>query len=209
MFLKKITFTRWADKKEMVKSKLNKITLVVGNSGSGKSYLLKEIFYGTNPNDNFDRYLITPHNDSSFIRRHNGIPVMGLHKSYFNRNHHLWFEHYASITGDKILDDSFNEDIEDVNGNRYALHQLPASRKKMMSILSFLADKRMMAPSDLALKDNSLILIDEFENSLHPTIQLAFLRVLDRYMPDNHQFIISTHSPLVGTQFPSKDRIYL
>jgi len=208
MFLKEITFKRWCDKKEIT-NKLNKTTLIVGNSGSGKSYLLEQIFNGANPDDNFDRYLITPNNDKSFFVGHSGIPVMEWHKSYFKRNHHLWFEHYASITGDKILDDSFNEDIEDENGNRYALHQLPASRKKMISILSFLADKKIMAPSDLMLKDNSLILIDEFENSLHPPIQLAFLRVLERFMPDNHQFIITTHSPFVAAQFSGKNKIIL
>ena len=61
-----------------------------------------------------------------------------------------------------------------------------------------------------AIKQNSLVLIDEIESSLHPRMQRRLMRDLAVIARDKEcQFIISTHSPYILDELPMGARLYV
>lgn len=59
-------------------------------------------------------------------------------------------------------------------------------------------------------EEKSLILIDELELGLHPSIQRRLVDVImDISLRDKKQFILTTHSPFLLSSFDSKSRIFI
>lgn len=55
------------------------------------------------------------------------------------------------------------------------------------------------------IKANSLILIDEPENTLHPNLEVDFMRILQEILGDFESFaIIATHSAIITREIPEK-----
>ena len=59
-------------------------------------------------------------------------------------------------------------------------------------------------------RDDSLVLIDEIETSLHPKVQRRIIRALaDLARQQNLQIILTTHSPYILEELPAIARIYI
>jgi predicted ATPase len=223
MFLNEITYTNWTTK-EVITKKLSRITLVVGDNGSGKSYLINSILQNYGGNDEFNTYeLLYEHslyehslNVLSKVKNENGGSL--FHNTTENfiykecNNIENWFKLYNRndlkliINKDKPIWSDFC--FEDNKGNRYDMSQLSSGYEKVLQIIAWISNKGNYCVNNNN-KENSLILIDDFETYLHPTLQLHFLKILSNYMPENHQFIISTHSPFVASQFSDDEKIVL
>lgn len=53
------------------------------------------------------------------------------------------------------------------------------------------------------IKKNSLIIIDEPENTLHPNFELGFMKILEKVLKDYNSFaIIATHSSIITREVP-------
>lgn len=68
--------------------------------------------------------------------------------------------------------------------------------------------------SDITFSKNILLLLDEVDLYMHPEWQRSFLTLLEKRLrrayPDKHiQLVITTHSPLVLSDIPSRNIIYL
>lgn len=81
--------------------------------------------------------------------------------------------------------------------------QLSQGEKTLMALVGDIARRlAMMNPSlDDPLQGQGIVLIDEVDMHLHPTWQREVIRNLTRTFP-NCQFILTTHSPLVISDFP-------
>jgi predicted ATP-binding protein involved in virulence len=84
------------------------------------------------------------------------------------------------------------------NGNRTPFDQLPQGYKRMFSIVFDISNRTFFLNSDCDAF--GIVVIDEIELHLHPSIQQEFLNTLKQTFP-KIQFIVSTHSPLVITNF--------
>jgi predicted ATP-binding protein involved in virulence len=89
------------------------------------------------------------------------------------------------------------------NGNRTPFDQLPQGYKRMFSIVFDISNRTFFLNSDC--DSFGIVIIDEIELHLHPSIQQEFLNTLKRTFP-KIQFIVSTHSPLVITNFKQDDK---
>ena len=217
MFLKEITYTNWTTK-EVITKKLSRITLVVGDNGSGKSYLINSILQNYGGNDEFNTYELLYANSLNVlckVKNENGGSF--IHNTTENfifkerNNIENWFKLYNRNDLKLIInkDEPFwlpFSPFEDDKGNRYSPSCLSSGYDKVLQILAWISNKGNYCVNN---KENSLILIDDFDIYLHPTLQLHFLKTLSDYMPENHQFIISTHSPFVASQFSDDDKIIL
>lgn len=55
------------------------------------------------------------------------------------------------------------------------------------------------------IKENSLIVIDEPENTLHPNFEIGFINILNKILEEYNSFaIIATHSTIVASEVPSQ-----
>ena len=76
-----------------------------------------------------------------------------------------------------------------------AFSRLSSGHKVVLLIISCCVDK---------LEEQSIVLLDEPENHLHPPLLSAFIRALSHLLVDrNGVAIISTHSPVVLQEVPS------
>jgi AAA15 family ATPase/GTPase len=89
------------------------------------------------------------------------------------------------------------------NGNRIPFDQLPQGYKRMFSIVFDIANRTFFLNSDC--ESFGIAIIDEIELHLHPSIAQEVLNALKQTFP-NIQFIVSTHSPLVITNFKQDDK---
>jgi len=218
MFLKEITYTNWTTK-EVITKKLSRITLVVGDNGSGKSYLINSILQNYGGNDEFNTYELLYANSLNVlckVKNENGGSF--IHNTTENfifkerNNIENWFKLYNRNDLKLIInkDEPFGLpfSFEDNKGNRYSSSCLSSGHEKVLEIIAWISNKGNYCVNNNN-KENSLILIDDFDTYLHPDLQLHFLKILSDYMPENHQFIISTHSPFVASQFSDDDKIVL
>jgi predicted ATP-binding protein involved in virulence len=90
----------------------------------------------------------------------------------------------------------------DKDGKTLNVEQLSQGEKLLMSLVGDIARRlAMMNPLlDNALEGNGIILIDEAELHLHPKWQRTLISRLSTTFP-NCQFILSTHSPLVISDY--------
>jgi ABC-type Mn2+/Zn2+ transport system ATPase subunit len=81
------------------------------------------------------------------------------------------------------------------SGKRLALSEFSSGQWQLLSSLLFVA---------LAAENDTLILIDEPENSLHPQWQREYLVLLERAISScsGVHVIVATHSPLVASSLP-------
>jgi predicted ATP-binding protein involved in virulence len=88
------------------------------------------------------------------------------------------------------------------NGSRTPFIQLPQGYKRIFSIVFDIANRAYLLNSNC--EPSGIVLIDEIELHLHPSIAQEVLTAFKKTFP-KIQFIISTHSPLVITNFKQND----
>lgn len=55
------------------------------------------------------------------------------------------------------------------------------------------------------IKENSLIIIDEPENTLHPNFEIGFINILNSILEEYNSFaIVATHSSIIAREIPTK-----
>lgn len=89
------------------------------------------------------------------------------------------------------------------NGNRIPFSQLPQGYKRIFSIAFDIANRAYMLNANC--NPSGIVIIDEIELHLHPSIAQVILTGLKTTFP-NIQFLVSTHSPLVITNFRQDDK---
>lgn len=92
------------------------------------------------------------------------------------------------------------------NGTRCPADQLPQGYKRLFSIAFDLASRSYMLCKHC--NASGIVLIDEIELHLHPSLAQEILPRLQRAFP-NIQFIVTTHSPLVLTRLHPDDDHFL
>lgn len=103
-----------------------------------------------------------------------------------------WFEILEPLLGDALLDVEGATDKTVLQRFR----RLGAGHKATLSILT-----RLFAE----VKNGSMVVIDEPENHLHPTLLSMTIDVLRKILEKKEAYaIISTHSPIVVQEVPSK-----
>lgn len=133
-------------------------------------------------------------------------------------------DEYAELTDDKVLRVSSNfSDVKSIGDSRFdEIHLLRrAGIIELQSVeleridTNIRVELREISSGELSLvtaflglaaviENNSLVLIDEPEVSLHPEWQVDYLKLLTRIF-DKYQgchFIIATHSPLIVSDMP-------
>lgn len=98
--------------------------------------------------------------------------------------------------------------ITTVSGNTYSFRKLPAGYKRLFYMILDLAYRSYILNENTEAR--GVVIIDEIDLHLHPTLEQSVLSRLTRTFP-NTQFIVSTHSPLVITNINmegGKNRIY-
>lgn len=98
--------------------------------------------------------------------------------------------------------------ITTVSGNTYSFRKLPAGYKRLFYMILDLAYRSYILNGNTEAR--GVVIIDEIDLHLHPTLEQSVLSRLTRTFP-NTQFIVSTHSPLVITNINmegGKNRIY-
>ena len=90
------------------------------------------------------------------------------------------------------LEFSFND------GRVIAFETLPMGYKRIFSLVIDLAYRSYILNENV--ESNGIVLIDEIELHLHPTLQQEILQRLQKTFPQI-QFIVTTHSPLVISNF--------
>jgi predicted ATP-binding protein involved in virulence len=96
-----------------------------------------------------------------------------------------------------ILEFSFKD------GREISFDKLPMGYKRVFSMVIDIAYRSYILNEDRESK--GIVLIDELELHLHPTLQQDILQRLRRTFP-KIQFIITTHSPLVISNFKVNDK---
>ena len=88
------------------------------------------------------------------------------------------------------------------NGKHIPFKQLPQGYKRIFSIVFDIANRAYILNSNC--NPSGIVIIDEVELHLHPSITQEILNGIKKIFP-KIQFIISTHSPLVITNFKQDD----
>lgn len=84
------------------------------------------------------------------------------------------------------------------DGRIIAFETLPMGYKRIFSLVLDLAYRSYILNENI--ESNGIVLIDEIELHLHPTLQQEILQRLQKTFP-KMQFIVTTHSPLVISNF--------
>lgn len=96
--------------------------------------------------------------------------------------------------GGNGLDVVFND-----GRNDYDFTEMSAGERAVFPLLLDFANLKI---------NNSIILIDEIELHLHPPLQQQFLDALP-HLGRNNQFIVTTHSPFIASQFSDERKIII
>lgn len=100
---------------------------------------------------------------------------------------------YSEFRGGKLV-----MMIEYDNGTKKPFDSLPQGYNRIFSMVFDLANRSYLLNGHC--NPEGIVLIDEIELHLHPTVAMEILPRLQRAFP-RLQFIVSTHSPLVITNF--------
>lgn len=104
-------------------------------------------------------------------------------------------------------------ELEFANGKNILFNNLPAGYRRLLSIVldiayrSYILNKRDSGHLSLlfqADKVNGIVVVDEIDLHLHPTLEQEVLQRFQKTFP-NIQFIVSTHSPLVISNLQTKE----
>ena len=107
------------------------------------------------------------------------------------------YEQWKEVMKPILLEAEFilDEDESDPK-SRARFRRLGAGHKATLSMLTGLFSE---------LEDDSLVVIDEPENHLHPTLLSTMLHVLREMLKSTNSFaVVSTHSPVVIQEIPAK-----
>ncbi len=130
----------------------------------------------------------------------------------------------ATIRGEEVaLDDASRNLLGRILGRTYAKGTIVTQDGKQIGVLerdgttysNFHQGAGEDATTDLvallaALPNNSIVMIDEVESSLHPRAQRRLMtELLELARSKRLQLILSTHSPYVLEQLPTEARIYI
>jgi AAA15 family ATPase/GTPase len=88
------------------------------------------------------------------------------------------------------------------DGRVIAFETLPMGYKRVFSLVIDLAYRSYILNENF--ESNGIVLIDEIELHLHPTLQQEILQRLQKTFP-KIQFIVTTHSPLVISNFKANE----
>ncbi len=93
---------------------------------------------------------------------------------------------------------SYSLEFNFIDGRVITFETLPMGYKRLFSMVIDIAYRSYILNRDI--DSNGIVLIDELELHLHPTLQQDVLQRLRRTFP-NIQFIVTTHSPLIVSNF--------
>lgn len=201
----------------------NRMKVFIGKNGTGKSYILKELFKATQKTPNFDNQLYFSFGtyDSVYKKKQNDTSSINL--TEINT-----FDEFETIFSEKVLLVSkykqiikfmkntlentqiakeFIEEFEALfteNETIYNVYKkfLKLSTGQKLSVI-------FIIEINLKIRDNSIIFIDELENSLHPNLLNSLLATIDDILHKYKSYaILSTHSHLIVQSIPSDD-IYI
>lgn len=96
----------------------------------------------------------------------------------------------------------FTLELSFKDGRVIAFETLPMGYKRVFSIVIDLAYRSYILNENF--ESNGIVLIDEIELHLHPTLQQEILQRLQKTFP-KIQFIVTTHSPLVISNFKANE----
>lgn len=91
------------------------------------------------------------------------------------------------------------------NGEKTIFDNLPAGYKRTFSIVFDIAYRSYILNSEAEKNVFGVVLIDEIDLHLHPTLEQEILQRFKNTFP-NIQFIVTTHSPLVIANFKQDER---
>ena len=122
------------------------------------------------------------------------------------KNNHDDFLKLCNIADDKIIDVSIDENSKNrnllfwnSNGNTLLFSQLSDGTRKTIIVGSIFME---------AVKNDSTILMDEIETSLHPTLVDFLINIISSKESDSYtQLIFTTHSPLLAFSLEN-DELY-
>ncbi len=113
-----------------------------------------------------------------------------VHKFSINREFAAVLRNESALTRTKVLK-GIRVYLEKNDGSVFELESASSGELSLISSLVFLTT---------TVKDNSIVLIDEPENSLHPSWQREYVsKVIGALGYRNASIVIATHSPLVVT----------
>lgn len=90
-----------------------------------------------------------------------------------------------------------------IDGRVIAFEKLPMGYKRIFSLVIDLAYRSYILNENF--ESDGIVLIDEIELHLHPTLQQELLQRLQKTFPQI-QFIVTTHSPLVISNFKADEK---
>lgn len=96
----------------------------------------------------------------------------------------------------------FTLELSFKDGRVIAFETLPMGYKRVFSLVIDLAYRSYILNENF--ESNGIVLIDEIELHLHPTLQQEILQRLQKTFP-KIQFIVTTHSPLVISNFKANE----
>ena len=124
------------------------------------------------PKETLFGYKYHPQEDSPELYLQKGIPHL---PSLFFENRTL-----------EYVENHYTLSASATNNTPIPLRKLPAGEKQALILLTLI---------EKHLKPNSLVIIDEFEISLHPTLQRRLYHLISNYLKKhNCQLLIATHS---------------
>lgn len=183
------------------------VTFLVGENGSGKSTLLEAIAIGCNAvaagsaDLNQDETLWASHELARgfhFARKRRPARTMFLRAEdvigYSMRAARLWREQSKSL--EQLDEERLRDQVAPRAGSPEQMKQRllrthawdPGDRSHGETFLDLLGDR---------VRPNGLYLLDEPETPLSPVRQLSLLGLIKERTPDDCQFIVATHSPIL------------
>lgn len=112
--------------------------------------------------------------------------------------------HYDRITVQKLEDDKWEIYLHDSKHGRVALSQCGSGIKTILHIASLF---NIIIESQGSQVSNSLIVLEEIENSLHPRTQRSLLDYIDKKVGNDSVCIIATHSSTCLDYFQGRDDV--
>lgn len=177
----------------IIESEISTTVLYKNNDSKNKNSLKSIEYYKTF----FDEMI----KHTSYIDREAGIDLLSIIRKDKDK-----FIALANIADDKIINVSIDENNNspqilfwNSNNSYLTFSQLSSGTKKIIILGSIILE---------SLQNNNLLLIDEIELSLHPSL-VAFLINLNISKDFNHfsQLIFTTHSPFIAFSL-TNDQLY-
>lgn len=201
----------------------NRMKVFIGKNGTGKSYILKELFKEAQgiPNFDYQLYFSFGTYDDVYKKKYNDFSSINL--TEINS-----FDEFRRIFSEKVLlANKYRQIIEFMentlehtqiakdfivefealfteNETIYNVYKkfLKLSTGQKLSVI-------FIIEINLKIRDNSIIFIDELENSLHPNLLNSLIGTIDDILRKYNSYaVLSTHSHLIVQSIPSTD-IYI